>query len=699
MTEREPSVTAVDDAFATVGVVALAVAASITALLAGLLFVRPSAPGPLTIVGRFYVRPEWDVALYSAAGVLSVVLLAVFWRVQGTQRGRPAPALRGAAQMVIAGVVMAAAVGAFLRARTPLLTGQTTVAGKYRVFFVAALAVLGVAALLGRGKPSRGEVVPALVRPRLKVNAVDVVFPVTVVAAVFAPAWSRLAGYTYQLDYMLHWDYFAMGPAIAFSHGQALGTDVHVFYGLGWPMLFAALDPVLALSYTHMVAVNVIVSCLYLVGAYVMLRMVTHDRAFAGVGTLLVLVFHMFARSAAPFAPYWGFPSLGILRWSFDVWAFIALLLFQRTGSPRWAAGAGAVVGLAIVFETDTGLYLAVACAAFWACSGFLAAPGRRVRPGLVFAAVAGGVGLLGVMIASRGTFVRPAFWSGWLENLGATSSGLSLLPITTEVGGQVVIAFVAMAATYLVVFGRALLLTARRRATGPDVMLGALAFYGYLVLLYFVGRSTPYNLVRASIPFAFVVAILGAGATRYGSLSWPSAARAARILAVAGVAAVLLANPVFRNYQRDLAVAGTVFGDPLPGEGICLVEEPKDLCGLAPAFTQSADDVRRIADRLRALAPPGATVAVLDQTGPLFHLASGTEPWGRFSPLFHEMFDQKRLDSVQATFRSSPPEAVVIRAGEQPLFADMVSQFRALLVERFVLDGRIGDFEIWRRA
>ena len=687
-----------DDAVATAGVVALAVAGGITALLAGLLFVRPSAPGPLTIVGRFYVRPEWDVALYSAAGALSVVLLAVFWRLQGTQNAWPAPALRGAAQVVIAGVVVAAAVGAFLRARTPLLAGQTTVPGKYLVFYVAALAVVGVAALLGRGLPSRRGAAPTPARAPLKVNAVDVLFPAAVVASVFAPAWSRLAGFTYQLDYMLHWDYFAMGPAIAFSHGQALGTDVHVFYGVGWPMLFAALDPVFALSYTQMIAVNVIVSCLYLVGAYVMLRMITHDRAFACVGTLLVLVFHMFARSAAPFAPYWGFPSLGILRWSFDVWAFIALLLFQRTGAPRWAAGAGAVVGLAIVFETDTGLYLAVACAAFWACSGFLAAPGRRVRPGLVFAAATGGVTLLGLTIASRGTIVRPAFWAGWLENLGATSSGFSLLPITTEVGGQVVIAFVAMAATYLMLVGRALLLTARRRATAPDVMLGALAFYGYLVLLYFVGRSTPYNLVRASIPFAFVVAILASGATRSGSRSWPSAARAARILAVAAVAAVLIANPVFRDYQRDLAVAGTVVGDPLPDDDICLIGEPKDLCGLDPALTQSVDDVRRIADRLRALAPSGAEVAVLDQTGPMFHLASGTEPWGRFSPLFHEMFDQKRLDSVQASFRTSPPEVVVIRAGEQPLFADMVSQFRALLVDRFVLDGRIGDFEIWRR-
>ncbi len=682
---------------ATVGVVALAVSAGITALLAGLLFVRPPVPGPLTIVGGFYVRPEWDVALYAGAGVLTVVLLALFWLLHGRPNGWPAPTLRAVAQLVVSAVVGAAAVGAFLRARTPLLTGQT-VADRYRVFFAAALVLLGASALLGRGVPSRREAASPPVRRSLKVNGFDVLFPAAVVAAVFAPAWSRLAGFTFQLDYMLHWDYFAMGPAIAFSHGQALGTDVHVFYGVGWPMLFAVLSPVFALSYTHMIAVNVIVTCLYMVGAYVMLRMVTHDRAFACAGTLLVLVFHMFARSAAPFSPYWGFPSLGVLRWSFDVWAFIALLRFQRTGDLRWAAAAGGIVGLAVVFVTDTGLYLGAACAFYWACSGFLAtAPGRRAKPGLVWAAVAGTTVLIGLTIASRGTIVRADFWSGWLENLGATSSGLSLLRITTEVGNRVVIAFVIMAATYLMLVGRALLLTARRRATGPDVMLGALAAYGYLVLLYFVGRSTPYNLVRASIPFAFVVAVLGAGATRYASQTWPSAARAVRVLAVGGVAAVLVANPVFRIYQRHLTAPAAVLGDGLPDGGICLIEEPEDLCGLGPALNRPADDVRRIADRLRALAPPGRKVAVLDQSGPMFHLASGTTPWGRFLPLFTEMFDQAQLDPVQASFRRSPPDVVLIRAGEQPLFADVTSQFRALLLESFVLDSRIGDFEIWR--
>jgi hypothetical protein len=684
---------------ATVGVVALAVSAGITALLAGLLFVRPPRPGPLTIVGGFYVRPEWDVALYSGAGGLTVVLLALFWRLRGRPNGWPAPALRGVAQVVISAVVAAAAVGAFLRARTPLLTGHA-VAGRYRVVFAAALVLLGAAALLGRGLPSGRRAAPTPALPFLKVNAFDVLFPAAAVAAVFAPAWGRLAGFTYQLDYMLHWDYFAMGPAIAFSHGQALGTDVHVFYGVGWPVLFAALSPVFALSYTHMIAVNVVVSCLYLVGAYVLLRMMTHDRALAGAGTMLVLVFHMFARSAAPFAPYWGFPSLGILRWSFDVWAFIALLRFQHTGDGRWAAAAGLIVGLAVVFETDTGVYLAAACAFYWACSVFLAPSARRLaKPGLVSAAVAAATLLLGLAIASRGTILRADFWSGWLENLGATSSGLSLLPITTGVGSRVVIAFVVMAATYLMLVSRALLLTARRRATGADVMLGALAAYGYLVLLYFVGRSTPYNLVRASIPFAFVFAILGAGVARSAALWWPSTTRAARMLAVAGVAAVLVANPVFRQYERHLAVAGTLAGGALPEGHICLVEEPRDLCGLAPEFRRSADDVRGIAARLRALAPPGKNVAVLDQTGPMFHLASGTEPWGRFSPLFHEMLDQDRLDAVEATFRRSPPDVVVIRAGDQPLFADVVSQFRALLVQTFVLDSRIGDFEIWRRA
>ena len=684
-------------AVATVGPVAIAVAIAFNAFFAGLLYLPARTRPAVTIGGAISFNPEWDSFLYLGAATLAIALLPVLHLIRGRANGWPAPVVRGATQVVAAGVGVAVAVEAFLLGRRPLLTGGDAEA-KYALVFVAAVVLLLAASVLSRGAARPVEWSYAEVARAPRLNPVDVLFPVALVAAVFAPAWGQLTGFTYQLDAMLHWDYFAMGPATAYLRGAALGTDVNTFYGLGWPMLFSALSPVYALSYQHMVAVNVVVTCLYLVGVYAFLRLLLHSTAWAATGATLVLVFHMFARSAAAFAPYWGFPSLGVLRWSFDVWAFIALLLFQRSARARWAVVAGAVLGLAVVFETDTGLLLALASAFFWGAELFVSSDRRQlVRPLVASMATAGGVLVLGLVLASRGTLLHAAFWKGWLANLLETSSGFSLEPITTGVGRRVVIAFVIVSGTYLVIVGRVLVLTARRRASELDVVAGALALYGYVVLLYFLGRSTPYNFVRATIPFALITAILGAKATRAVLADRPATARAVGLASVVAALAVLVANPFFRAYERREALPGHVAGTAVPDAGLCLLERPRDICGLPETLRPAAANTAAIARRLRELAPGDRTVAIFDQSGPMFHLAAGTRPWGRYNPYFISLARRAQLDEVVADFRRHPPDVVMFRAGDQPLFADILTELRNVTSERFVLDSTIGGFEIWR--
>ena len=62
----------------------------------------------------------------------------------------------------------------------------------------------------------------------------------------------------------------------------------------------------------------------------------------------------------------WSFPSSTLLRHPMDVWFFIAALRYVRSRRKLWAVLAGVAVGLAIFFETDTGLYLTVTFGAFW---------------------------------------------------------------------------------------------------------------------------------------------------------------------------------------------------------------------------------------------------------------------------------------------------------------------------------------------
>jgi hypothetical protein len=683
--------------FDTLGPVAVAVAIGVNAFLAALLFLPSRSEPALTFSGHISFNPEWDSMLYVAAGVLSLALVPGLSYAGARLRHS---VVDGAIQLVVAAGATAAAVVAFLVGRRPLLRGGTVAPGWALVFLVA-VAVLVAAGVFGR----RWEAVKVAAPPapvtgaRRRLSAVDGIFPVVLVLAIFAPGWSRLSGATYLADAMLHWDYFAMGPATAYAQGVALGTDINTFYGLGWPMLFAALSSVYELSYTHMIAMNVVVSCVYLIGTYALLRLLLGSTAWACTGTTLVLVLHFFARSAGTFVPYWGFPSLGVLRWVFDVWLFIALIQFQRSGRRGWAIVAGAVLGLAVVFQTDTGLLLGVGWAFFWATTMLMAGSPRRLMPALVRSAgTAAGVFAAGVIAGSRGTFLQPDFWRGWLTNLWETSSGFSFEPITTGVGRLVVIAFLGMAITHLLVAGFVLALSLGRRASPPDLIVGALAIYGFVVLLYFTGRSTPYNLVRATIPFALITAILGARATG-ATLGGHAGARVVAGWASTVVAiAFLVANPFFRDYERHTSLIGRLAGTWEEPEGdVCLLTAPRDLCGLSEALRGNQVNVARIAERLRTLQPPGGSVTVLDQTGPMFQLAAGTRTWGRWSPYFITLARQGQLDEVVADLRREPPDVVLFRAGEQPLFHDLVAALKSVIVERFVLDSTIGDWEIWR--
>jgi hypothetical protein len=682
----------------TLGPVAVAVAVGVNAFLAALLFLPSRAEPALTYAGTISVNPEWDSPAYVAAGVLSMAL------VPGLAFARDRlhrPVVDGAIQLLVAAGAMGVALVAFLLGRKALISGSTVAPG-WALAFLVAVGACVAAGVFGRrwDAPAPASPAPPEAPGRRRLSPVDAIFPAILLLAIFAPGASRLSGATYLRDAMLHWDYFAMGPATAYAQGVALGTDINTFYGLGWPTLFAALSPVYELSYTHMIAVNVVVSCVYLVGTYAFLRLLLRSTAWACCGTTLVLVLHFFARSAGSFWPYWGFPSLGVLRWVFDIWLFMALLQFQRTGRRAWAVVAGAVLGMAVVFQTDTGLLLGVGWVFFWGTSALMAGKGRRPLPAfLASAGTAAGVFVAGALVASRGTFLQPDFWRGWLANLRDTSVGFSFEPITTGVGRLVVIAFLGIAVTHLLVAGCVLAQSIGRRASPPDLIVGALAIYGFLVLLYFTGRSTQYNLVRATIPFALLLAILGAKAAG-AVLGGRTGARAVAGWAATVVAiAFLVTNPFFREYERHIALAGRLAGTWEEPEGdVCLLTDPRDLCGLSAALGPNQVNVARIAERLRTLQPPGGSTAVLDMTGPMFHLAAGTRAWGHWSPYFLTIARQDQVDEVVTDLRREPPDVVLFRAGAQPLFQDIVDSLKRVIVEGFVLDATIGDWEIWRR-
>ena len=559
---------------------------------------------------------------------------------------------------VVALFLAGTATAGFLRFRGEVMAGVRRPV-KYLLVFGTLTAAGMVAAWLCRGTtadagldPRHDEAMP----PRLRVGVVDVAVAAVIALVVYVPGWRAMSGNAFA-EYFLHLDFFAMGPALAFRSGAALGTDVHTYYGLGWPVLVSALGFVGRLSYGRVIQLETIYGCIYFVGVYALVRMLTRSRVWAVAGTALGILFSLFAGYSAAFV-IWRFPAATVLRWAFDVWFFMAALLYLRTRQPRWLLAAGGLVGVAVFFQTDTGAYLAAAFAFLCACT-FRMESGTRPGLGLVVRAWALGAGLLvlGIAVASRLTaFTSLDFWLGWLENLRLSVMGATLEPLTGTPGGRPIVIFVAMTAVYLAVAGYAVQQMVRHRLTPTTALLGVVAVYGFLTLGYFVGRSHLHNLYRPAVPFAIVVAGCGGVATsaarrRAAELGerWRAravgAARAAPAVAAAVAVVMLVAHPGMADYPNAF---GPEWAYPADARR-CLQLEPRDICGLSVAQEAEADDIRAVAARIEAEPGPRPKVAVLDEFGPVVHLLADDRPWGLYQPMFSSMFTRHQLDVVRA--------------------------------------------------
>src|SRR5262249_43512808 len=146
-------------------------------------------------------------------------------------------------------------------------------------------------------------------------------------------------------------------------------------------------------------------------------------RVWAAAGVLLALTLELYWGLSEADATMWQFPSSTILRSPLDVWMFMCLLRYARTGWTRWAGGAALLAGLGVLFETDTGLDLVATFLAFWLF--------RQAQPdaasvklhrqlGVVLASCGAAIAtvLAGLWVASRGTALQPAFWRGWMESV-----------------------------------------------------------------------------------------------------------------------------------------------------------------------------------------------------------------------------------------------------------------------------------------
>jgi hypothetical protein len=681
----------------------LAAGAAIVAFLGAVLLWRPP-PQPLaemTSVGAINVFPEHDVSLYLAAGAGCLALVAIVGRF-GSRRRKPASfriaVNRAAFAVAVAVVAVLAAVWIFAGATDRLPAGPRIRPSELMVLLVLAGALAAGAWAMAPHRATAAAVDPLAPPERFRWRPADLLIPIAIVAFVYMPEWRTLAGNAFVGEELLHIDYFAMASRVALDKGLALGSTVHVYYGMGWPLALNELPLVRTANYGNFIRLEVVYGCIYFIAVYAFLRLLTRRWQWALGGVVLAVLLQLFGSYPAA-ANLWRFPSATVLRWMFDVWVFLALLAYVRTRRAAWLTLAGVLVGLALLFQTDTGLYLGMAAGFFWCCL-FQLEPGsarRLVRRGAVAAGAGLAVLALGLGAASRWTLTDRAFWDGWLENLRLTRAGATLQPLTSIDGKRVLVYFAVVMATYLVVGGYTVLHLAHRRLSPEAAILGTVALYGFLTFLYFVGRSNPHNLFRAAVPFAIVLAGVPTVLRADGLRAVGRLVRFERMLPWAAMGLVLvmfLAHPGVRQYS-SLAKVAFVGSKP---EGLCML--PDDICGIDKAFAGHTADIQALAARLREVGVGPRQVAILDSMGPLVYRMADVRPWGRYIPTFPGLFLHSMVEDVVQDLNSSPPDIVVMRSPQQrnPYYEEMWQAMRPTIERGYTLDRGIGPFEVWQR-
>jgi hypothetical protein len=216
---------------------------------------------------------------------------------------------------------------------------------------------------------------------------------------------------------------------------------------------------------------------------------------------------------------------------------------------------------------------------------------------------------------------------------------------------------------------------------------------YGLAVLLVFVGRSHPYNLYHAAIPFVIVIVAQFNRARRWVLPQLPRTS-IPTVMAL-GVALAFWSKPQFRAYP---SLEKTLFAKTASaGEALRL--SPLDLAGLPPTYRHQADTLRAVAVQMHREASGGNQILVLDDNDTVLYYLSGVAPWSRYASLFHSVMTQKMLDDTQSEILARRPAVIFIRS-EKPKkwsFDDVWAVYQKLLASHYKLQEHIGMYEMWQ--
>jgi hypothetical protein len=539
----------------------------------------------------------------------------------------------------------------------------------------------------------------------------DLVVPAILLATIFIP-WSQWEMVSLEFifthdDHLQHWSYFGVGPALAFAHGRALITGIYSQYGVGWPYLFALLGHAVPFSYANIAGCCIIYGCVYSIAIYVFLRLLLRDAVWAASGAILAVTLQIFS-GIFDNTIIWNWPSSTMLRHPLDIWFFLILLGHNRLGGrPRygskrmWLMAAGAICGLALLFELDTGIELLLILGFYWLLYCLANSSWKVLRDwnswtDLLAAGIATAVvWLVGMALASRGTLLHRAFWSEYLEGLhNQAFTGLGLLPIA-DIPGYAMAIFAGMLTIYFFAIGISSARIWLKVGSEIDLFLGSISAYGLGLLLLFIGRSHPLNLFHPMIPLAIVIMLLlsQVSATsilggRSSSVGW--------VLAVASVA-LLWSKPEFLHYPSLLKWTVTA-----PAENDDVLSRTKVYIEGSPwKMLDYVNNLRQVASAINELPARDEDIAVLDDWDTVLDCYSGRAPWSRYTSLFYGLLTKTMISQTEHELLARHPRFIIIRAAPPPKweFNDTWEAFHRFVPRRYRLLKTVGGYEFWAWA
>ena len=401
----------------------------------------------------------------------------------------------------------------------------------------------------------------------------------------------------------------------------------------------------------------------------------------------------------------WQFPSSTILRSPCDVLVFCALLWDSRSATRIPMVFASLFVGAAVLFETDTGIYLGLTVACYLALTRWrTGALNSSNVAATVQTCVAPGAAalLLGLEIASRGQAPTTSFLSGWLEVFRVYPSGIGMLPINMSADG-LLLSYVVIG-VYLAVLCRCVHRWRAGQIERGVAIFACLAIYGLCYLCQFIGRSHPYNLFHSSIPFVILVVagihycvsrILGSVQERSMRLS--VLRLGTPILLSACVLLHITTLHGFQDYPNvfhpkwERAHVGAI-GPEFAGTGVLV---PVAMSGAAENFRAVTSDARR-------LSQSGGSVLFLVNNDPIYFMASGSGSRYRYSPLFHCLLSKSAQTTFERKFVRDRIDFVFVPTiqptdwiGAQAW--DVRQSLLRIVTANYRRDHLCGTFTVWR--